>query len=73
MKLNLYETGPKGESYRKYTVLHETGHALYEQGLPKEHIGTARGNAAGMTDDRENFLIKTILEETYHAFRRKDI
>lgn len=28
--------------------LHETGHALYEQGLPKEHLGTALGESVGM-------------------------
>jgi carboxypeptidase Taq len=26
-----------------FGVLHETGHALYNQGLPKEHYGTPRG------------------------------
>lgn len=28
--------------------MHETGHALYEQGLPDEFAGTALGNAVGM-------------------------
>jgi carboxypeptidase Taq len=28
--------------------LHETGHGLYEQGLPTEHHGTPRGQAASM-------------------------
>ncbi|MGA1205039.1 MAG: carboxypeptidase M32 [Opitutales bacterium] len=28
--------------------IHETGHALYEQGLPDEHAGTALGVAVGM-------------------------
>ena len=31
-----------------FSSIHETGHGLYEQGLPKEHIGTALGQAAGM-------------------------
>lgn len=30
------------------SVMHECGHALYEQGLPREHHGTALGEAAGM-------------------------
>jgi len=30
------------------SAMHETGHALYEQGLPAEHIGTALGTAVGM-------------------------
>jgi carboxypeptidase Taq len=28
--------------------IHETGHGLYEQGLPREHAGTALGQNAGM-------------------------
>ncbi len=28
--------------------VHETGHGLYEQGLPKEHFGTALGESVGM-------------------------
>ena len=28
--------------------IHETGHALYEQGLPEEHWGTPRGKAVSM-------------------------
>ncbi len=31
-----------------YSSIHETGHGLYEQGLPREHAGTALGVAAGM-------------------------
>jgi carboxypeptidase Taq len=31
-----------------YSSIHETGHGLYEQGLPTEHLGTALGIAAGM-------------------------
>lgn len=31
-----------------FSSIHETGHGLYEQGLPSEHIGTALGTAAGM-------------------------
>ena len=29
-----------------FGTLHETGHALYDQGLPVEHFGTPRGDAA---------------------------
>jgi carboxypeptidase Taq len=31
-----------------FSSIHETGHGLYEQGLPAEHLGTALGMAAGM-------------------------
>jgi carboxypeptidase Taq len=31
-----------------FSSIHETGHGLYEQGLPLDHIGTALGQAAGM-------------------------
>lgn len=31
-----------------FGVLHETGHALYEQGLPGEHYGTPLGEAASL-------------------------
>jgi len=31
-----------------FSAIHETGHGLYEQGLPAEHAGTALGIAAGM-------------------------
>ena len=31
-----------------FSSIHETGHGLYEQGLPKNHIGTVLGQAAGM-------------------------
>lgn len=31
-----------------FSSIHETGHGLYEQGLPHEHVGTALGEAAGM-------------------------
>ncbi len=31
-----------------FGAIHETGHGLYEQGLPREHLGTALGQAAGM-------------------------
>ena len=30
------------------SVMHETGHAMYEQGLREEHLGTALGQAVGM-------------------------
>jgi carboxypeptidase Taq len=31
-----------------FGTLHETGHALYDQGLPVEHWGTPRGNAVSL-------------------------
>lgn len=31
-----------------YSILHETGHGLYEQGLPAEHFGTPAGTAVSM-------------------------
>lgn len=31
-----------------FSTIHETGHALYSQGLPRDHFGTALGQAAGM-------------------------
>lgn len=31
-----------------FSAIHEAGHGLYEQGLPREHLGTALGIAAGM-------------------------
>lgn len=31
-----------------FGTLHEMGHALYEQGLPKEHWGTPRGDAVSL-------------------------
>lgn len=31
-----------------FSAIHETGHGLYEQGLPREHFGTALGMHAGM-------------------------
>ncbi len=31
-----------------FGVIHETGHALYEQGLPSEHWGTPMGKAASL-------------------------
>ena len=31
-----------------FGVLHETGHALYDQGLQKEHFGTPRGEAVSL-------------------------
>ena len=31
-----------------FSSIHETGHGLYEQGLPAEHLGTALGVHAGM-------------------------
>lgn len=31
------------------STMHETGHGLYEQGLPPEHVGTPRGEAVGLS------------------------
>lgn len=31
-----------------FSAIHESGHGLYEQGLPVQHLGTALGMAAGM-------------------------
>lgn len=31
-----------------FSAIHETGHGLYEQGLPAAHLGTALGRNAGM-------------------------
>jgi carboxypeptidase Taq len=31
-----------------FSAIHETGHGLYEQGLPMEHLGTPLGQAVGM-------------------------
>ncbi len=31
-----------------FSSIHESGHGLYEQGLPQEHLGTALGEAVGM-------------------------
>jgi carboxypeptidase Taq len=31
-----------------YALLHETGHALYDQGLPPEHFGTPAGDAISL-------------------------
>jgi carboxypeptidase Taq len=31
-----------------FGVLHETGHGLYEQGLPAEHFGTPRGSSTSL-------------------------
>jgi carboxypeptidase Taq len=31
-----------------FGILHETGHGIYEQGLPAEHFGTPSGTAASM-------------------------
>lgn len=35
-----------GDSF--FSVLHETGHALYDQGLPAEHYGTPLGEAVSL-------------------------
>lgn len=31
-----------------YGIMHETGHGLYDQGLPEEHYGTPRGEAVSL-------------------------
>ncbi len=31
-----------------FSSIHETGHGMYEQGLPSAHLGTALGSAVGM-------------------------
>jgi carboxypeptidase Taq len=31
-----------------FSIVHETGHGLYDQGLPAEHWGTPRGDAASL-------------------------
>lgn len=31
-----------------FSAIHEAGHGLYEQGLPRDYLGTALGEAAGM-------------------------
>jgi carboxypeptidase Taq len=31
-----------------YGIMHETGHGLYDQGLPEEHYGTPRGDAVSL-------------------------
>ena len=31
-----------------FSILHETGHALYEQNLPQEHFGTPRGESVSL-------------------------
>jgi carboxypeptidase Taq len=31
-----------------FGILHEAGHGIYEQGLPREHFGTPRGSAASL-------------------------
>lgn len=35
-------------TYSLYSILHESGHGLYEQGLPAEHFGTPLGSAASL-------------------------
>jgi len=41
-----YNPGYFGSGF--FAALHEAGHALYEQGLPVEHWGTPRGQAASL-------------------------
>ncbi len=41
-----YDERQFGDAF--FGILHETGHALYEQGLPAEHYGTPLGEAASL-------------------------
>src|SRR5438445_12009130 len=41
-----YDENYFGDAF--FGVLHETGHALYDQGLPAEHFGTPRGEAISL-------------------------
>ncbi len=41
-----YDENYFGDAF--FGVLHETGHALYDQGLPPEHFGTPRGDAVSL-------------------------
>jgi carboxypeptidase Taq len=41
-----YDESLFGDAF--FGVLHETGHALYEQGLPKEHWGTPLGHSISL-------------------------
>ena len=41
-----YDEAYFGDAF--FGVLHETGHALYDQGLPAEHFGTPRGEAVSL-------------------------
>ncbi|MDP7181955.1 MAG: carboxypeptidase M32 [Candidatus Woesearchaeota archaeon] len=40
---------PKEPFQSVLAAVHETGHALYDQGLPFEHYGTAQGEAASLS------------------------
>jgi carboxypeptidase Taq len=39
---------PNNFSVSLFTILHEVGHGLYEQGLPAEHFGTPLGDAPSL-------------------------
>lgn len=41
-----YDPNYFGDAF--FGVLHETGHGLYDQGLPPEHFGTPRGEAVSL-------------------------
>jgi carboxypeptidase Taq len=41
-----YDESYFGDAF--FGVLHETGHGLYDQGLPPEHFGTPRGEAVSL-------------------------
>ena len=41
-----YDEHSFGDSF--FSVLHETGHGLYDQGLEAQHFGTARGEAVSL-------------------------
>ena len=61
-----YKDGDFTESLM--AVLHETGHALYERGLPKEWRGQPVGEARGMTLHESQSLLMEMLASRSDAF-----
>jgi carboxypeptidase Taq len=53
-----------------FTVLHEVGHALYEQGLDPEHYGTPMGEQASVAIDESQARLWENLVGRRHAFWR---
>jgi carboxypeptidase Taq len=51
-----------------YGVLHETGHALYEQGLPEQWRGLPIGDARGMSMHESQSLFVEMQVSRSHAF-----
>lgn len=49
-------------------ILHETGHALYEQGLPKDYDGQPIGESLGMTIHESQSLLIEMQVCRSHAF-----